>query len=68
MAAVGLKRFSLAPCHACKKSRFPLLLLLRQVIETRVRLAAVAEALQWQNSVQPPLLKTDGKYTCEDQS
>lgn len=46
MAAVGLKRFGLASRHACKKSRFPLLLLLRRVIEMRVSLAAVAEALQ----------------------
>lgn len=38
MAAVGLKRFSLASCHSCKKSRFPLLLLLRYVIETWVSL------------------------------
>lgn len=64
MAAVGLKRFGLASCHACKKSRFPLLLLLRHVIETQVSLATVVESLQWQYSLQPPLTG-DGKYTCE---
>lgn len=48
VAAVGLKRFSLDSCHACKNSRFPLLLLFRFVIEMWVSLASVAEALQWQ--------------------
>lgn len=38
--AVGFKGFSLASCHACKKSRFPLLFHLRQVIERTLYVAA----------------------------
>lgn len=39
--AVGFKGFRLASCHACKKTRFPLLFHLRQVIERTLYVVAM---------------------------
>lgn len=39
--AVGFKGFSLASCHPCKKTRFPLLFHLRQVIERTLDVVAI---------------------------